>query len=711
LLIRKTNPEGFVHQFTYDNLGNIISSIDPNGQVKSFEYNANNKLTKSILPDETLQYAYDLKDQISEVSSSTGNRISYIRDQNDQLITEQNYWNTIGYTNNYSYDANGNRTSVKSTSSYFTAAIFNPDVFTQLNQIFYLYDENNRLKKISNYWGDQFNFAYDQANRLGSITRPGSVTSYIYNSGSQLAEISHDSASIQQSFSRYVYDQRNFITQKETNLGASNYTYDRNGQLTGASESQNVNLNENFTYDEVGNRLSKGLYNYSYDESYQRMQSDGQFVYLYDNNGNILAKNSQSNGTSYHFEYSSTNQVKKIIILNQPLGQAQKTIQYQYDPAGRRISNTITDHLQPVNSYVKKYAYDGVNIIAELDVNNRVLASYTHSPLSPDDVLSVHFTSHAVKVSQGGDAVNTGTSMSYAAGNFYYLKDHLNTVTDIISSTGSIIQKYDYSSFGVLRGLKNSIGQDVSFADAAIKTSFTYTGREFEPETGLYYYRARYYDPSTGRFLQQDPDPGKLINPSTIITKYLYGLNNPIMFSDPTGRFIFLAIFLSSYFIESAIVASVVGGSAAALAAIELSKYNGDTQEMLNKEDPAALVGIALMGSLFSWGGGALSNSFLNSSAGLAMSKTLGIGLTRFATGFVSNALASASMTGIFDITNVSEVSSRDYANALVWGGIAGGIGEFSNWYFVKHFNIPLVTATNGAISISIDYVPKKEKK
>jgi len=66
-------------------------------------------------------------------------------------------------------------------------------------------------------------------------------------------------------------------------------------------------------------------------------------------------------------------------------------------------------------------------------------------------------------------------------------------------------------------------------------SSFTYTGREFEPELGMYYYRARYYDPNTGRFLQQDLDPGKLASPSTFLSKYIYAGNNPVMFGDPSG--------------------------------------------------------------------------------------------------------------------------------------------------------------------------------
>ena len=77
----------------------------------------------------------------------------------------------------------------------------------------------------------------------------------------------------------------------------------------------------------------------------------------------------------------------------------------------------------------------------------------------------------------------------------------------------------------------------MDFNAADFKTTQTYTGRELEPELGLYYYRARYYDPTTGRFLQKDPDPGKMMNPITFLSKYIYAGNNPIRFTDPTGKF------------------------------------------------------------------------------------------------------------------------------------------------------------------------------
>jgi RHS repeat-associated protein len=97
------------------------------------------------------------------------------------------------------------------------------------------------------------------------------------------------------------------------------------------------------------------------------------------------------------------------------------------------------------------------------------------------------------------------------------------------------VQHYDYSAFGKILAIKDGNGNDVTDAPL-IDQSFTYTGREFDKESGLYYYRARFYDPNIGRFLQVDPDAGILSNPITHINKYIYAGNNPINLIDPSGK-------------------------------------------------------------------------------------------------------------------------------------------------------------------------------
>jgi RHS repeat-associated protein len=77
-------------------------------------------------------------------------------------------------------------------------------------------------------------------------------------------------------------------------------------------------------------------------------------------------------------------------------------------------------------------------------------------------------------------------------------------------------------------------GVDVT-SNAPVKTAYTFTNREWDQDAGMYYYRARYYDPGIGRFVQEDPDPGRMLYPITAINKYIYSGNSPINYTDPSG--------------------------------------------------------------------------------------------------------------------------------------------------------------------------------
>jgi RHS repeat-associated protein len=142
------------------------------------------------------------------------------------------------------------------------------------------------------------------------------------------------------------------------------------------------------------------------------------------------------------------------------------------------------------------YLYDGPNLLEEVDSSGNVLARYNQSGLI-DEPLS---------------ELRSGTTS-------YYEEDGINAVSSLSNATGALANTNTYDSFGKLTA---SIG--------TITNPFQYTSREFDPETGLLNYRERYYDPTVGRFLSEDP-----IGLHAGVNFYDYVLNRPTVFLDPTG--------------------------------------------------------------------------------------------------------------------------------------------------------------------------------
>jgi len=141
------------------------------------------------------------------------------------------------------------------------------------------------------------------------------------------------------------------------------------------------------------------------------------------------------------------------------------------------------------------------------------------------------------------------------SGTYHYLKDGLGSVTGVTTDTGSLVQRYVYSSFGKLLKTVDGSGLEGS---PLLKTSYTYTNREFDEETGLYYYRARYYDSHSGRFMQEDPHPGRTFDPQSFLNKYNYTRNNPLFWIDPTGEVVSIGVAVLTGIIVGAFVGGIV---------------------------------------------------------------------------------------------------------------------------------------------------------
>ncbi len=344
----------------------------------------------------------------------------------------------------------------------------------------YSYDSLNRLTGLGNSWAGTFGFTYDPLSRRTSLTRPNGVnTTYGYDTLSHLLSVVHQASGATLDGATYTYDLAGNRTSK-TDLYAnvtSNFSYDNIYQLTGVT--QGSSTTESYTYDAVGNRLSSlGVSPYSYNSS-NELTSTPSGSYTYDKNGNMLTR---PDGAQFTWDYS--NRLTKVVLPN-----GGGTVTFQYDPFGRRIQKA-----GPLGT--TNYLYDGTNIIAEVDSAGNILARFALGPLI-DEPLS-QFRSGATT---------------------YYQAEGSGSITSMADSSATIAATYSYDSYG-----------NLSASTGTIVNPYRYTSREFDAETGIYYYRARFFDPSNGRFLSEDPK-----KTTAEFNFYRYALNSPLNRMDPLG--------------------------------------------------------------------------------------------------------------------------------------------------------------------------------
>jgi RHS repeat-associated protein len=204
--------------------------------------------------------------------------------------------------------------------------------------------------------------------------------------------------------------------------------------------------------------------------------------YGYDNNGNAASKTDSTGTTNYSWDFE--NRLNSVI-----LPASGGTVSFKYDPFGRRIyksSSTATS----------VYAYDGDNLIEETNAAGAVVARYSQG-LNIDEPLAM---------------------LRSSATSFYHA-DGLGSVISLSNAAGAVAQTYTFDSFG-----------KQTASTGSLTNPFQYTGRESDLETGLYYYRARYYDPAIGRFQSEDP-----VRSPIRTNRYRYVSNNSPNRIDSSG--------------------------------------------------------------------------------------------------------------------------------------------------------------------------------
>ena len=275
----------------------------------------------------------------------------------------------------------------------------------------------------------------------------------------------------------YTHDKTGLITNKNN----TNYTYDAIGRLTQAGT-------DSFNYDKAGNNLND---NAVYNPLNNRFKQSDLYTITYDAMGNIKTKYNKLTKETTYYTFNARNQLISYTKQDEN-NRTVKRLEFTYDAFGRRVSKTE-------DGITQKYLYDGDDIVAILDSNNQVIATLTHD-----------------------ESIDTPLSITNANGTFYYHRDHQGSIVALTDSSGQVVESFAYDNhYGAIIDHTKTVETN---------NPYGYTGREVDADD-LYYYRARYYDPTLQRFLSEDP----IGFASGDFNFYRYVGNRPSSLVDPLG--------------------------------------------------------------------------------------------------------------------------------------------------------------------------------
>lgn len=544
-------------------------------------YDTDGRLSAIQYPDVTLRSTYLKNGALSVISNSTiavSNSYNYANQITNVTVTGLA---TVPLSTKYSYLPAGN------VSNVISAAGTNTLTYDAAERVSTISQSRAGLSPLT------FNIGYNGTNGMIqslTCTNSGLSLAVTYDMWDRISTMAWGTTNMSRTFS-YGYNSANMITGfGDTGAGENlTYGYDELDRLTSelhVDTSGKTNFNESIVYDEVGNRTSKTrdgvTVSYSYSNGCNRLtgwnvtqtnlytqlditgtsseeigwnshwgtmfvsngattlypNGSGSNFWLYDfqmgmgAQSVVAAIRDQAGNTSY-----KTSSVTLSIVTNATYGfntagcvtnisytgnSYSRNLyltwnqQYQlsecrtngvaverngYDALGRRVwswDGTSTNYFQ----------YDGDNLVAELNSTGALRRAYVYLGLDfPIAMISY-----------------TGTSVQ----TYFYLNDANGTVRGIVNEAGTLVESYRLDAWGRVLGVYNGAGTPIT--ESAIGNRLILHGREYSWKTGLYYFRARWADPVSGRFISKDP-----IRVLAGVNEYQFISNNPVNNRDSFG--------------------------------------------------------------------------------------------------------------------------------------------------------------------------------
>jgi RHS repeat-associated protein len=511
-----TDALGNITQYQYDGVGNLTRLIDANLHATSYNYDKINRLIKETYPDGQLRtFAYDAVNLTSRTDQN-GQTTNYI--YNDLYFLLQRSY-PVSPADNMTYDLSGRMLAAERGGWLVTFQYDGANRVIQTTQngqpIAYLYNVPGRTNTLTYPGGrviiEEMDFrdrldhiddglmlpvvqyTYDPGNRLATRTyRNGTTAVYTYNNNDWVTGLDHSIGVTRVAGFGHDYDNEgNKRFEQKSPDGANSqtrseaYQYDKIyrlidfkvGTLVGSTVPVPTTQTQ-YGLDPVGNwnvKTKDGVPENRTHNVTNEITTINAAPLAYDNNGNLIED------TVYRYAYDEENRLTSVTRKsdNRLVGQ------YLYDALSRRVRK-IADPGTISSPVETRYFYDDARIIEEQNTSTVTQATYVYG----------NYVDEVLTMDRGGQS-------------FYYHQNTLWSVEAVTDDFANVVERYSYDAYGlptVLNGSGvplplNSWGTPHS----AIGNPWMFTGRQFDEETGLFFYRARYYDAVKGRFIQRDP--------------------------------------------------------------------------------------------------------------------------------------------------------------------------------------------------------------
>ena len=492
----------------------VTHAFDLAGRLTRRDYRLYANSPSGTISDSDVLTYDDAGRLATAVSGRYNNTVAY-GDGAGRLTSESltvTFGTTTTFTVGSQYDAAGRRTQITyPDNSVVTRSYTNRD---QLYQLGY------GTSTVST-------FAYDDGGRRTTRTlgdTPGTVTTWTYGRSDNLPTSIADNRSIV-AFG-YTYDaNKNKLTETlgspMASYGFNSTTYDNEDRLTAwnrtdGNKAQSWSLSaagDWNTFTENGTATTR-THNAAHE-----LTAAGTTSLAYDAKGNLA---------SYSWDFDNR------MISN--------GWTYTYDALGRRVSKSIgmgTASSSSSSTDKKTVAKKAGTVTQVTTVFVNTVHPLEHAPQAGQEIAEYKNTGSGTAFTLQrkhvyGEYVDEPVLMANVGGTsetlYYYHANSLHSVAALTNQAGSVVERYSYTAYGSPT-FHNADGTVATSQSSTVSNPFMYTGRRLDPETGLYYYRARYYNPALGRFISRDP-----IGYADCENLYAYVGNRPTISLDPSGK-------------------------------------------------------------------------------------------------------------------------------------------------------------------------------